>query len=219
MKKKLLLILAIALIATLACSIGQSPTDTKPPEVTVVPFDGKDITPQDCLGCTPSPTPYQIITPTIQIVSPTPRSEFLFPIPDGCHSHNVASSDIALYPIGASGIVYVTTVEKARAGMSIEDVVKYLIYSGLDGGQTIYSMIVFPDREAPGRTEFRFDGGGVAVLGNYYPGKLLDEWYKTADPTLALEIQDLMVLIKANAILLAPASDQSIAFTCPQATP
>lgn len=210
MFKKLIYPLMAILIATLACSSSQpTPTPAAPaaeePAVVVI---------QTPIPQPATPTP-EICPPGWTAVDGECTRPFLAPIPDGCHSGNIASSDLALYPIAEDGVVYTVVTEKARTGVLLDRNIQYLIYEGLKDNQSYYSIVKF----TVAASDFKFDGGGVAVKGDYYPGVLLSEWYKTADPALKAEIEGLMVLIKSNRLRLAPASDQSIAFTCPQATP
>lgn len=196
MKKIFALILAGAIL--LAACVPAQATTTAAPATDDVPLVIQTPLPQA-----------ETLTPEIQ--SSTPAATFLLPLEIDCVSHNIASSDAVVYPIGEDGVVYVTEMRKARAGTRLESNIQYLIYEGLKESQSLYSIVTFKEPT----NEFRFDGGGIAVLGDYYPGQLLSEWYETANTSLVQEIKGLMDLIKANAILLAPASDQSIAFTCP----
>jgi hypothetical protein len=72
-------------------------------------------------------------------------------------------------------------------------------------------------------TDFKFDGGGVAVLGDYYPGVLLERWYEAStDLQLVAEIKSFGEQIKANRLCFAPAQEISFAFVCrplPTSTP
>lgn len=173
-----------------------------------------------------SPTPLVIVTPPPAPATPAPSDPcppgyfysedecvakpFLAPIPEDYNLNGITSPTTHIYPVGESGTVYAVTIQRATAGVTMPEGIDYVINLGSKNGESQYGMI-----EMLGETEFKYDGGGARVLGNYHPAQSLDRWYRdNVGNPLVEEIRALVEKINAMNLCALPNSDPSPARVC-----